>query len=32
MQIQHSCANGLARLELKGRFDFNSHRTFRRLR
>lgn len=29
MQIQHSCANGLARLELKGRFDFNSHRTFR---
>jgi anti-anti-sigma factor len=29
MQIQQSRANGLARIELKGRFDFNSHRSFR---
>lgn len=29
MQIQQTRANGLARIELKGRFDFSSHRLFR---
>lgn len=29
MQIQQTSADGLARIQLKGRFDFNSHRAFR---
>ncbi|MBS0337484.1 MAG: STAS domain-containing protein [Proteobacteria bacterium] len=29
MQIQQTRANGLARIELNGRFDFSSHRLFR---
>jgi anti-anti-sigma factor len=29
MQIQQSRTNGLARIELRGRFDFSSHRLFR---